>query len=94
MRTIIFLFLVFWTSLAWSQQWQQGLITRQVWLDQGGFQIEIDGTQFTFMREAKVFIDSNEYEVPDRMTHLTAKSKVRFQAKGFRIYAIELQWRY
>lgn len=93
MRTIFLLIFILWNSIAWSQEWKHGVITKQTWMDQGGFHVEVDGTRYLFMRDAKIKIDSVEYEVPDRATHLTPKSRVLMQVKGFCIYALTLEWR-
>lgn len=93
MRTLFFLFFTLWSTFAWSQEWHHGFITQQISLDQGGFHVEVDGIRYLIMRDAKIHIDSVEHEVPDRMTYITTKSKVRILREGLRIYAIELEWR-
>lgn len=55
--------------------------------------MEVDGIRYLIMRDAKILIESKEYDIPDRMTHITTKSKVRILRDGIRIYAIELKWR-
>lgn len=93
MRTLFFIFLMLWSTLAWSQEWEYGFVTQQISLDQGGFHMEVDGIRYLIMRDAKILIESKEYDIPDRMTHITSKSKVRILRDGIRIYAIELKWR-
>ncbi len=93
MRTILLVTIILWHSLAWSQELKHGVITKQPWLDQGGFHVEVDETRYLFMRDAKITIDTVEYEVPDRAIHLTPKSRVLMQVKGFCIYALTLEWR-
>lgn len=93
MRTIFLLIFILWSSLAWSQEWKHGVITKQAWMDQGGFHVEVDGARYLFMRDAKIRIDQTEHEVPDRLTFLTPKSRVLILADGFRIYSLSLEWR-
>jgi hypothetical protein len=93
MRSIFFVFFMMCASVAWCQEWRQGVVTRDAWVDQGGFHVEVNGTRYLFMRAARIKIGSSEHEVPDRAMWLTEKSKVRILYDGFRIYDLELIWR-
>jgi len=93
MRTILLLIFMLCSTIAWSQEWKHGVITKEAWLDQGGFHVEIDGTRHLFMRNAKIRIDQTEHDVADRLTFLTPKSRVLILVDGFRIYSLTLEWR-
>lgn len=93
MRVIMLYCFVLWSSIAWSQEWTRGSVTQAIWLDQGGFHIEIDDVDYLLMRDAKIVIDDIEHEIPDRMAWLTKNSRVRFSHEGFRIYALIVEWR-
>jgi hypothetical protein len=94
MKYITLLICLLWISTAWGQNWTQGTVTQSAWLDTGGFQIVIDDTQYTFMNDAVIIIDSKEHPVPNRMHQLVKNTRVRIFAEGFRIYQIEVMWRY
>ncbi len=93
MRVIVLCYFVLWSSIAWSQEWARGAVTQEIWLDSGGFHIEIDDVDYLLMRDATIAIDGIEHEIPDRMAWLTEKSRVRFSHEGFRIYALIVEWR-
>lgn len=93
MRIVLFLCCFFCATLVWSQDWERGTVTRQMWVDQGGFHVEINGTQYLFMRDAKLQIDDVEYELADRMTWIATKSRVQYVRDGFRIYDLILERR-
>lgn len=93
MRVLIVLCCLLLATTVWGLVWDRGTVTRQIWLDQGGFHIEIDNLPYLLMNEAKIKIDDVEHEIPDRMVWLTKKSRVRFSHEGSRIYALIVEWR-
>lgn len=94
MKYITLFICLLWISTAWGKGWTQGTVTQSAWLDKGGFQIEIDNTQYTFMNDAVIIIDSKEHPLPNRMHQLKKNTRVRIFAEGFRIHQIEVMWRY
>lgn len=94
MRAVIFLCcLLLWATLAWSQEWHPGVITRQAWMDQGGFHVEIGEIRYLFLRDAKIRIGAVDHDVADRLIQLTPKSRVRILGDGLRIQVLELERR-
>ena len=90
---VLFIFLFFLSTPALAMQWQKGTVTRDAWLDQGGYYVSVDNTNYLFMRTATIRVDSKDYEVPDRLSYLTKGSRIRILKDGFRIYALEIEWR-
>lgn len=95
MRTIILFVFIFWATVAssqdWGEKWVRGVVTRQAWKDQGGYHVEIDGLSYLFIRDARITVNSKEYEVPDRAPLLKTKTKVRILRNGLRIHALEME---
>jgi hypothetical protein len=63
MRVMIFVLFFSLATLVWGQQWEQGVVTRPIWVDQGGYHVEIDGVPYLFMRDARIEIDGHKYEL-------------------------------
>lgn len=81
------------TAPSWAMSWHKGDITQTAWHDHGGYQVEIDGTRYVFMRSAKILHQGTWHEVPDRMYLLRKGTQVQVQKQGFRIYALEIRSR-
>lgn len=90
---LIVIFLLIWSIPAFGMQWQKGVITRDAWMDQGGYYVSVDNTIYLFMHTATILVDSKNHEIPNRLAYLTKGSKVRILKDGFRIYALEIEWR-
>lgn len=91
--SLFFFLFVVCCSPAWSMQWQKGVVTRDAWMDQGGYYVSVDNTTYLFMRTATIRVDAKDHEIPDRLAYLTKGSTVRILKDGFRIYGLEIVWR-
>lgn len=90
---LTFVFLLIHCLPVMGMQWQRGVVTRDAWMDQGGYHVSVDNTAYLFMHTATIRVESKDFEVPDRLAYLTKGSKVRILKDGFRIYALEIEWR-
>lgn len=76
-----------------AKQVKSGTVTAQGTYEQGGFFVEIDRIRFLFMKEAKITVDSEIHNIPERIRFLTPGTKVRYRFEGVRIYELEIMWR-
>lgn len=83
--------LLVWVGCAWAQRWEQGVVTKKPWVDQGGFHVEINAHPFLFLKDAKIQIDGKDHEVPDRFMRITKNARVSFVRSGFTVVVLKVE---